>query len=172
MTPWRARATVFRFSSFPRSSGLRAYEVCRYDIEWHLHVSLQDLRRWAAMCHKIGEVGQKETIGEASGEVLEGASGALRAVLGGLGRVLGGSSGKSWRGLVRKTKIRQRKISIRCDLEASRSHLGAILEPSWCRLAALLGPSWALLGAMWATLGRFGHSQSEHIEMGKIVVFV
>ena len=45
------------------------------------------------MCHKIGEVGHKETIGEASGVVLEGASGALRGAFGGswagLGRVLG-----------------------------------------------------------------------------------
>ena len=80
---------------------------------------------------------------------LMGSRGAPEAVLGGLGGVI-----------LRKTKIMQHKIAIRCDLEPSWARLGPVLGrlgpllgPSWGHLGAILGPSWAILGPSWGHLG-------------------
>ena len=94
---------------------------------------------------------------------LMGSRGAPEAVLGGLGGVI-----------LRKTKILQHKIAIRCDLEPSWARLGPVLGrlgpllgPSWGHLGAILGPSWAILRPFLAVLGDPGGVEGEILEISK-----
>ena len=84
--------------------------------------------------------------------------GVLRAVVGGLGRVI-----------LSKTKIMQHKIAKRCDLEPCWAHLGALLEPSWGHLGARLAPSWGILGPSWVILGDLSRAEDEIVELPKSI---
>ena len=67
------------------------------------------------------------------------------------GGLLGGSwehSGASAEVGFRKAKISYVRVRLRCVLEASWGHLGAVLGPSW----AILGLSWSVLGPSWGRL--------------------
>ena len=55
---------------------------------------------------------------------------------------------------------------MRCDLEPSWSHLGAVLGPSWGRL----GPFWGLLGALLEPFGgHLGPSEAILSDFGRVV---
>ena len=85
---------------------------------------------------------------------LMGSRGAPEAVLGGLGGVI-----------LRKTKILQHKIAIRCDLEPSWARLGPVLA----RLGALLGPLGDVLGPLGALLeASWGHLGPPKTQSGEV----
>ena len=76
-----------------------------------------------------------------------GPLGASRAPLEGTFGASRGHSGISAGVIFAKVKVASVTSPLRCDLEPSWGHLGAILRPSW----PVLGPSWGHLGTI---LGR------------------
>ena len=147
------RERLRRITGHPHSFGSRVWQSRHLLSQCCGHLGLS----WGLLGAILGHPGRVPRASQGGPEGLPGVShgvpgaspGSLMRSRGALEEVLA----DLWGVILKRKKIMEHKIAIRCDLEPPGAHLGrswaplgAILGLSWGHLGAILGPSWAILG--------------------------